>query len=319
MAGFGGNTIAITFMSKLSDVADKFSHDGNGIFDQMAADDEYLKTMSLNVKNNTVRSQKVTDVFCLDKNEVTNHMRNSKNSQQDRNKDLLPVVASLINDTKNNNNFVICNSENDSKMRTEIKSGPLHEREETENRFQLSRPAFNFDEERSDIENSLSLSKAIDDLSHQTQGNGTAFVVASRYNRTGFVENDSKGDVQENDTSNHVIQVQHLGSKITNKVKALIPAFLVDSKRRSSPREDEQVASGSPEDEMQVNVISASSLLQDDLLELEQLSKASKEHNLVEAIKTYFFEERRLVFILLTVILAFLVFLRCQFLYNDSC
>ena len=47
MAVFDSNIAAMKFMSKLSEVVDKFSHDGNGIFDQMAADDEYLKTETI--------------------------------------------------------------------------------------------------------------------------------------------------------------------------------------------------------------------------------------------------------------------------------
>ena len=43
---------AYTLFSKLSSVIEKFSHDGNGT----AADDEYIKTDSLNVKRSNTKN-----------------------------------------------------------------------------------------------------------------------------------------------------------------------------------------------------------------------------------------------------------------------
>ena len=50
-----GNKV-YTLFSKLLSVIEKFSHDGNGMFDQMAADDEYIKTDSLNVKRSNTKN-----------------------------------------------------------------------------------------------------------------------------------------------------------------------------------------------------------------------------------------------------------------------
>ena len=47
---------AYALFSKLSSVIEKFSHDGNGIFEQMAADDEYMKTDSLDVKRSSTKN-----------------------------------------------------------------------------------------------------------------------------------------------------------------------------------------------------------------------------------------------------------------------
>ena len=355
-----------SFTSKLSKVADTFGHDGNGIFDQMAAKDEYLRTDSLRVTvapttttarpngrdgahndsatgNDSAEFPPSIDI-AEESTSSTSAKAIADNSSSGKSKHLLSIVAALVAEDEQGSASVpaVIPSNSREKNNTGSAQGVIEKRicQQTERKDvpHEGRLAFDFrgdDDDHSVEEDDFildivrgkkSASLTITDQKEILRNAGGAEVNVqlgscnhgeNKITEANYVADiESVGNIKPNKKIN-ILDI--VGSSIAsrwNGIKKDIPFQL--SKGESGGVNEESCSStyamsstsasatGQSED-VNISVVSASCLLEEDLAELERFTQESRKNKMWKTLLKLF-GHRHFLFIAFTVVLGWVAY-----------